>query len=110
MEEEEEPDGLAERAGAFAELPEVQLLLCVAILADVAGAAVGGARRRRSSVFGQGGGGLPGLREFSLRLRAAGAGDGLQAAHADAHPGCCSTWASFLARPLFCFFGSSMAL
>ena len=34
-EEEEEPDGLAERAGAFAELPEVQLLLCVAILADV---------------------------------------------------------------------------
>ena len=43
-EEEEEPDGLAERAGAFAELPEVQLLLCVAILADVAGAAVTAAR------------------------------------------------------------------
>ena len=45
-EDEEEPDGLAERAGAFAELPEVQLLLCVAILADVAGAAVTAARRR----------------------------------------------------------------
>ena len=43
-EEDEEPDGLAERAGAFAELPEVQLLLCVAILADVAGAALTAAR------------------------------------------------------------------
>jgi len=50
-EEEEEPDGLAERAGAFAELPEVQLLLCVAILADVAGAAVTAARDDGAPAF-----------------------------------------------------------
>jgi hypothetical protein len=49
--EEEEPDGLAERAGAFAELPEVQLLLCVAILADVAGAAVTAARDDGAPAF-----------------------------------------------------------
>ena len=50
-EEDEEPDGLAERAGAFAELPEVQLLLCVAILADVAGAAVTAARDDGAPAF-----------------------------------------------------------
>ena len=50
-EEEEEPDGLAERAGAFAELPEVQLLLCVAILADVAGAALTAARDDGAPAF-----------------------------------------------------------
>ena len=50
-EDEEEPDGLAERAGAFAELPEVQLLLCVAILADVAGAAVTAARDDGAPAF-----------------------------------------------------------
>ena len=50
-EEDEEPDGLAERAGAFAELPEVQLLLCVAILADVAGAAVTAARDGGAPAF-----------------------------------------------------------
>ncbi len=49
--EEEELDGLAERAGAFAELPEVQLLLCVAILADVAGAAVTAARDDGAPAF-----------------------------------------------------------
>ena len=49
--EDEEPDGLAERAGAFAELPEVQLLLCVAILADVAGAAVTAARDDGAPAF-----------------------------------------------------------
>ena len=63
---EEEPDGLAERAGAFAELPEVQLLLCVAILADVAGAAVTAARapRRRASVFGPAAAAFPGFVNF----------------------------------------------
>ena len=50
-EEDEEPDGLAERAGAFAELPEVQLLLCVAILADVAGAALTAARDDGAPAF-----------------------------------------------------------
>ena len=50
-EDEEEPDGLAERAGAFAELPEVQLLLCVAILADVAGAALTAARDDGAPAF-----------------------------------------------------------
>ena len=70
----------------------------------------GGARRRRAGVFGQGGGGLPGLREFSVRLRAAGAGDGLQAAHADAPGAAARRGHRFRSSGVLGFFGASMAL
>ena len=55
---------LAERAGAFAELPEVQLLLCVAILVDVAGASVTAARDEAPPFLVRAAAAFPGFANF----------------------------------------------
>lgn len=55
---------LAERVGAFAELPEVQLLLCVAILVDVAGASVTAARDEAPPFLVRAAAAFPGFANF----------------------------------------------